>query len=320
MELRETRLRERVADALRRAAQELGKPLIEVETNLRAFSDSYVSWSEEYDGSALASVALLLSAELGKVYIPASFSEAFLMPWGTHPHLDPLWSTEGTEIVHDGNQTGRPQKVARIAQSEAALRWLRVCWENRDQAYNCGRCEKCLRTMVNLRIAGALDRCPTFARPLDLRAVRNLVIPDECARIFVEENLEACRAAGTDPELEQALEACLVARPSRLRALVADGDLRRRALRKLRRSLGLPQTVYFRDAAERQRAQRLLGGHRRLTVIARERVSLELARAAFPDARVGLVPDLAFLLPPQRRRRRPEVDVIWLGRRDVETS
>jgi hypothetical protein len=240
MQLRETRLRERVADALRRAAQDLGKPLIEVETNLRAFSDAYVGWSEEYDGSALASVALLLSAELGKVYIPASFSEAFLMPWGTHPHLDPLWSTETTEIVHDGNESGRPQKVARIAQSEAALRWLRVCWENRDHAYNCGRCEKCLRTMVNLRIAGVLDRCPTFARPLDLGAVQSVVIPDECARIFVEENLIACRAAGGDPDLERALEACLAAHPSRLRALLAEGDLRRRALRKLRRSLGLP--------------------------------------------------------------------------------
>ena len=82
----------------------------------------------------------------------------------------------------------------------------------------------------------------------------------------------------------------------------------------------LPQTVYFRDQAERLRAQRLFGSHRHLTVIARERASLEVAREAFADARVGLVPDLAFLLPPQRRRRPPEVDVIWLSRRDVEAS
>jgi hypothetical protein len=94
--------------------------------------------------------------------------------------------------------------------------------------------------MVNLRIAGALDRCATFARPLDLGAVSSVVIPDECARIFVEENLVACRAAGNDPDLERALEGCLAAHPSRLRALLAEGDLRRRALRRLRRSLGLP--------------------------------------------------------------------------------
>jgi pyruvyl transferase EpsO len=80
----------------------------------------------------------------------------------------------------------------------------------------------------------------------------------------------------------------------------------------------MPQTVYFRDDAERRRAQAVYGRHRHLTVIAREHASLAVARKAFPDLKVALVPDLAFLLPPQRRRRPPEVDVIWLARRDVE--
>jgi 7-cyano-7-deazaguanine synthase in queuosine biosynthesis len=241
MELRAVGRRERVAAELRRAAAELGKPLIEVETNLRAFADRYVMWSDHYFGSAVSSVALLLSGVLGKAYIGASFTEALSvrMPWGSHPHLDPLWSTEATEIVFDGMES-RPHKAARIAESDVALRSLRVCWEGRGEAYNCGRCEKCLRTMVNLRVAGALDRCPTFARPLDLGAVARMVIADECARLLVEDNLVACQAAGNDPDLERALEECLAARPSRLRALIAEGDLRRRAVRKLRRSLGQP--------------------------------------------------------------------------------
>src|SRR5207237_184203 len=152
MELRAVRRREQVANVLKRAAADLGKPLIEVETNLRAFADRYVGWSEHYFGSALASVALLLSGVLGKVYVGASFTEevSVPMPWGSHPHLDPLWSTEATKIVFDGMECGRPAKAARIADSEVALHSLRVCWESPDGTYNCGRCEKCLRTMVNL--------------------------------------------------------------------------------------------------------------------------------------------------------------------------
>jgi len=59
-------LRARISENLRGAAARLGKPLIEVETNLRAFSDRYALWSEEYHGSALASVALLLSPQFGR--------------------------------------------------------------------------------------------------------------------------------------------------------------------------------------------------------------------------------------------------------------
>jgi 7-cyano-7-deazaguanine synthase in queuosine biosynthesis len=242
MELRAVRRREQTADVLRRAAAELGKPLIEVETNLRAFADRYVRWGADYHGAALCSVALLLSRVLGKVYLAASYNEALSVqiPAGSHPHLDPLWSTEATQIIFDGMESGRPQKAARIAESDVALRSLRVCWENRGRTYNCGRCEKCLRTMVNLRIAGALDRCPTFDRPLDLRAVARVVCTDEYERLLVEDNLLACQAAGNDPELEQALQQCLAWRPSKLQAAMAKGDLRRRAVRKLRRSLGMP--------------------------------------------------------------------------------
>ena len=74
----------------------------------------------------------------------------------SHPALDPLWSTEAVEVVHDGAETRRVDKVAALAASPLALRYLRVCWENRGGAYNCGRCGKCMRTMVDLDLAGAL--------------------------------------------------------------------------------------------------------------------------------------------------------------------
>jgi hypothetical protein len=144
-----------VCAGVQSAADELGLPLVVVRTDIRRFSDRYSHW-EHYHGAALASVAHLLAARFSTVYVPASQSYAYLSPLGSHPLLDPLWSSEDVELVHDGCEASRLEKVEVIAAEPAARRWLRVCWENRRGQYNCGRCEKCLRTMVSMRALGVL--------------------------------------------------------------------------------------------------------------------------------------------------------------------
>jgi hypothetical protein len=199
-----TSLRARVSAAVREVAAAFAKPLIEVETNLKQFVVRHVPW-EYAHGALLAGVALLLSPRFSRIYIAASefYGMAVRVPWGSHPLLDPLWTTERTTIVHDGCEATRMDKVARIARSEVALRWLRVCWENPNGEYNCGRCGKCLRTMVALRIVGALDRCKTFDRPLDLAAVAWKTLSPDRPHMFPY--LEAAERAGTDPALVRAL-------------------------------------------------------------------------------------------------------------------
>ncbi len=199
-----TPFRARVSAAVREVAAACAKPLIEVETNLKEFVIRHSPW-EYAHGALLAGVALSLSSRFSRIYIAASefYGLAATIPWGSHPLLDPLWSTERTTIVHDGCEATRMDKVAAIARSEVALRWLRVCWENPNGEYNCGRCGKCLRTMVALRIVDALDRCNTFDRPLDLAAVaRKKLCPDPPHMI---QYLEAAERAGTDPALVRAL-------------------------------------------------------------------------------------------------------------------
>lgn len=80
----------------------------------------------------------------------------------------------------------------------------------------------------------------------------------------------------------------------------------------------LPQTVTFRNYQERAESQAVLGLHPNLTVLPRDRVSLQVATASYPSARVLLSPDLAFLLPPQRRRRPADHRAVWLARDDIE--
>jgi hypothetical protein len=200
--------RVRAATAVRAAAGELGKPLVRVVTNLAAVSEPLVRW-RYYHGAALASIALLLAPGFHEVLVPASHSYAALHPLGSHPLVDPLWSTEDTALVHDGAEATRTERVARLARCPTALRWLRVCWEGPDGARNCGQCEKCLRTMVALQVAGALDRCATFARPLDLDAVARLPLRTSDERVYAEDNLRAAEAGGANPVLAAALRASL---------------------------------------------------------------------------------------------------------------
>ena len=105
-----------------------------------------------YHGAGLAAVAYALAPVHRKVIIASSYASADLHPWGSPPLLDPLWSTESLEIVHDGGET-RLEKLRGLAGHPEGLALLRVCWENADEN-NCGRCEKCLRTMLELRALG----------------------------------------------------------------------------------------------------------------------------------------------------------------------
>jgi hypothetical protein len=111
------------------------------------------------------------------VFIASSYDVNHLIPWGSHPDLDPLWSTERTAFRVDGIEVTRTNKVKAIASSPFALSQLKVCW-HADIDTNCGRCEKCIRTQCALAIAGVLDRASVFLQPLTVQAITDLPGPD----------------------------------------------------------------------------------------------------------------------------------------------
>jgi hypothetical protein len=194
------------------AADALGLELICLSTNIKEVARRVSHWTW-YHGAALGAVSLGLEGAICRVYLPAAFAADMLHPHGSHPLTDPLWGTETLEIVHEGYQLTRPEKVfAEIARSEVALTHLRVCFENRGGRYNCGVCEKCLRTKVNLAVAGVLDQCETFDGKLDYETVARFPITDLGARLFVEESINAAVAHGGDPQLIEALQRSLTLR------------------------------------------------------------------------------------------------------------
>ncbi len=229
--LSDNELYERVVGHIREAASDLDCSLVVCSTNVReVISEEIVGW-QLYHGAVMAAIALSVERLWDRVFFPGPETYDRLVPVGCHPLLDPLWSTETLSMVHDGAEATRVEKTRDwIAGSEVALRHLRVCWENRNGSYNCGECEKCVRTMVNLELAGVLGKCRCFSKPLDYGDVARIRLVEEAQRILMVQNYEAALAANTDPRLIRALRRCLY--PSLL------WQVKRRWSRRMKRSSG----------------------------------------------------------------------------------
>jgi hypothetical protein len=194
---------------IRALAAEAGTTLVELETNVRSLTDPILSWVYCF-GGCMAAAALCLRRGLARVYIPSSLDTANLLPVGSHPDIDHLWSAEALTFRHDGAEVTRAGKVDReIAKSPLALKHLRVCIANASGEYNCGRCLKCLMTMVNLFAAGALDRAETFPNHIDAAVVGELKCKASSTQILWRENLQALQAHDLAPDLQKAIQATL---------------------------------------------------------------------------------------------------------------
>ncbi|HET7622037.1 MAG TPA: polysaccharide pyruvyl transferase family protein [Gemmatimonadaceae bacterium] len=83
------------------------------------------------------------------------------------------------------------------------------------------------------------------------------------------------------------------------------------------RIVQLPQTIMFRDARAIERARAVFGGHRALTLLARDRRSLAFATENF-QAPALLCPDMALWLGPIARPAPATKAILWLARGDRE--
>ncbi len=195
--------RARAALSVRTVAGRLGKELIEVTTNWRPFAQPHVGWEAMYFGSALASVAHLLAPNFRRVYVPGGFSADELEPMGSHPELDPHWSSESTQIVQEDPGPTRFAKIRRINDWELVQKHLRVCYQTGDATgMNCGRCRKCSHAGMMLRALGRFDAMETFPHPLDLDALRRFPPTRQFQRNFFNEALAELRQRGADPDLQ----------------------------------------------------------------------------------------------------------------------
>ncbi len=128
---------------------------------------------------------MTFSSRLNLVYIAASIeAQAVTEPWGTHPLIDPNYSSNDLHIKHDSVHLTRLEKTKLVADWDTALQNLRVCDElilptgylNCGRCakrvcdelilptgyLNCGRCAKCTITMTTLVALNALNKANIF--------------------------------------------------------------------------------------------------------------------------------------------------------------
>jgi hypothetical protein len=155
-----------------------GVQLQMIDTNVKQFRTPVISRQEAIwcFGSVLISCAHALGNLFGRFGVPAHATYAVedLMPGGTHVALDHKLSSDQLEVFVVSAKVGRAGKLELLADDPLVRKNLRVCFEvpkfdaETGAVTNCGKCEKCVRTIATLLILGKLEYFPGFSNRWDL--------------------------------------------------------------------------------------------------------------------------------------------------------
>ena len=100
---------------------------------------------------------------------------SLVIPNGSSPITDPLLSSASFKVIHDGAAFDRTDKVAALAQWQADLDGLRVCWQGSTKSENCGHCEKCVRTKLNFQ-ANRLPMPKSLSKEATVKDIQRISI------------------------------------------------------------------------------------------------------------------------------------------------
>jgi hypothetical protein len=166
--------------------------LVSFTTNLR---DLGQDWEDGF-GLAVSACLTLLAPEYGVGLVGSSEPyDHLVLPWGSNPATDHLCSTGLMDIRHDGAGASRTDKVRLLAEWPEASEHIRVCWQGDRLDRNCGRCEKCVRTILNFRAAGAgLPAC--FDEDASNAVIRRTVLRNTTVVAEWRTLVDAARSAG----------------------------------------------------------------------------------------------------------------------------
>jgi len=189
--------------SLSEITHEQGITLIPIRTNIVSLGNGWEFWANEFFAAAFASVAHAFTKRFSVVSLAsAGWGIPHIFPHGSHPLIDPNYSSSDLRVRHEGARLSRLDKVRLLVGWDLALEHLRVCNTTRDvrpDRLNCGKCEKCVRTMLEFLVLGALDKNPAFeASDVSPKLVRSSVYIDPIDAPFYEELLEPLNELGRD--------------------------------------------------------------------------------------------------------------------------
>jgi hypothetical protein len=192
-------IRERQRSAVESIAEIAGLDLLVVRSNVEVLGEDNDFFLTASHGAHLVAVAHLFPRLLSSISVSASQDAFEPKSWGSHPLLDNAYASSAIGVRHEGFDFRREERLAAVARWKEVLPYLMVCTQGplAGAERNCGRCEKCLRTMIALYLAGALGPPAPFPHDIDpswLASIRTR----PTKRIFWRQFPESLRARGRE--------------------------------------------------------------------------------------------------------------------------
>jgi hypothetical protein len=151
----------------------LGLVTIPLATNFRQVIK--LNWEDVF-ATGVASCLHMVKKGFSIGLIPSSYPYRdvnFL--WGSNPFTDLLLSSNSYRIIHDGAEFTRLNKIEQMLTWQEFLGNLRVCWQGNQKDRNCGRCEKCVRNILNFRVLNQ-GLPPCFEKDVTNQQIWNLKV------------------------------------------------------------------------------------------------------------------------------------------------
>lgn len=171
-------------EELKPFAKELGLSLVAVNTNLNVpYKDYKFPLLQRFIQTTISVVYTLQKLFKRYIYATAYSADHFKFSSEDVSYIEaalvPLLRTQNTEIILSNPMMTRVEKTALIAQYDIVQRWLDVCWASQITMMtekstllvgkvkkNCGKCQKCQRTLLTFELMGCLDK---FEQIFDLK-------------------------------------------------------------------------------------------------------------------------------------------------------
>jgi hypothetical protein len=218
----------------------LGVEFVVVRTNLLQFLGVHIQ--KQAFAAFITAPALVLGRLFSRYYVSSGckFTTLGMYPDGSSLMFDHLLATETMEVSHEGAHLTRVEKTVAISRWPETFDRLRVCFratgvqEERNAIANCCACEKCVRTMMTLDVAGALENYRCFSKPLARRNIRRLEYGDAACRAIAEEILAYARQKGRKDvvrDLRWAIVLSVLYRTRMRELMLASHELEQRSAR-----------------------------------------------------------------------------------------
>ena len=208
-------------------------PLYSVQSNHRLL---FKNWNETH-AAGIASCLTLFKRGFSEGIIPGTYCYSDLAPlWGSNPISDHLMSSRNFSIFHDGAIWNRGTKLYHLREWQTAYERIRVCYSNTKKDQNCGRCGKCLVTLLLIQMYQLPIPC-SFPSALSKESFENIEELDEVHIEALETMLKIGNMVPFRNELAQLVEE----NRKRIKPKIAINYGLRKTGERLKALFGMPQ-------------------------------------------------------------------------------